>query len=102
METNRENMGFLTITRKVSRNAENKVQPQRSGNSVSIWDSSKAKMTRGHRDPSFESNTPCGSMNRQRFSAAFSIFLRTSDVSYWLNLLVFDPLDAPLRSRSAN
>jgi len=85
-------MGLSPISCSVRRNTENKVQLQCSGNSVSIWDSSKARMNRGHRDPSFESNTPCGSMNRQRLSAAVLIFLQSSE-KYWF---MFDPWDAPL------
>jgi hypothetical protein len=95
VERNRENIGLLPITCNVRRNSENKVQWQCCGNSVSIWDSSKARITRGHRDPSFASNTPCGSMNRQSFSAARSIFSRSSSM-YRVGLSCFDPWDSPL------
>jgi hypothetical protein len=75
VERNSENTGELTISRSTRRNSENKVQlePFRSGLSVRICDSSKARMTRGHRGPP-ESNTPRGSMNLQSFSPASVTF----------------------------
>src|SRR5580693_8644257 len=65
VERNSENMGRSVICRSVRHNSENKVQFRAFGLSVRMCDSSKARITRGHRDPSSESNTDRGSMNLQ-------------------------------------
>ena len=63
-------MGKSTISRSERRSSENRVQSWSFGLSVRICDSSKARITKGHRDPVFESNTDSGSMNLQRVSPA--------------------------------